>query len=222
MIRHLLYSNFSYLTVVLFGFALLMGGSVEGQTQIFVEDFEDATITYSPSVSEFTDESGDYFIRTNETNIGSAFTVSNIQDSYYFGAQDLDGEGATLPLFLNFDNIGIAGYSSLTFKVYLAEDDDGTNEDWDAADYVHIGYDIDNTGSYSELLWIESSAGTNTEPFLQREVIWIFKLSLISIQGMKTLPLTILKFMVLLPHQVQPSPTSHSHQLHPLAPMLSQ
>ncbi len=141
----------------------ITGGMAWGQTTINNVTFETAG-GYSTSISEFTDNYYDFFIRTNGSNIGSNYSVSNIQGSYFFGAEDIDGEGATLPVTLTIDDINISGYTNLQLKVYLAEDDDGTNQDWDAADYVHFDYDIDNSGSFTELLWIESSGSTNTEP----------------------------------------------------------
>jgi len=118
---------------------------------------------YTTSITEFTDGQYDYFIRTNGDNI-SGESFNNIHGSYYFAAQDIDGEGATLPVYLYINDINISGYTSLEFSIYLAEDDDGSNQDWDDQDYVHINYDIDNSGSYSNLLWVESSGGTNAAP----------------------------------------------------------
>lgn len=59
---------------------------------------------YTTSVAEFSDldpasiYSGyDYFLRTDGSDIGPNVAFTNRLGSYYFGAQDLDGEGATLP-----------------------------------------------------------------------------------------------------------------------------
>ena len=131
---------------------------------IWTLNFESAG-GYSTSITEFTDGYYDFFIRTDGSNIGSGFEVTNIQGSWYFAAEDIDGEGATLPVTLTIDDINISGYTGLSFYVFLAEDDatDG-NEDWDAADYVHIDYDIDNSGSFTNLIWVEAEDGTNTVP----------------------------------------------------------
>ena len=143
---------------------VVLAGFGYGQTTINTVDFETAG-GYTTSITEFTDGGNDFFIRTDGSNISGGYSVSNIQGSYFFGAQDIDGEGATLPVTLSIDDINISSYSSLQLKVYLAEDDDGTNQDWDGADYVHFEYDIDNSGSFSNLLWIESEiTGTNGEP----------------------------------------------------------
>lgn len=138
------------------------------QTVIYTLDFESAG-GYTTSISEFTDGGTDYFIRTDGSNItGESFT--NIQGSNWYGAQDIDGEGATLPVYLNINNVDITGYTNLQLRVYLAEDDDGSNQDWDASDYVHFDYDINNSGSWSNALWIENDGSTfNSAPFIDTD-----------------------------------------------------
>tara|TARA_R110002033_G_scaffold132578_1_gene172387 strand:- start:154 stop:2682 length:2529 start_codon:yes stop_codon:yes gene_type:complete len=157
----------AFLSVVSFGF---------GQTMLAQFNFETPG-GYSTSIPEFTDfvnpgtgtDGRDYFIRTDGTNT-RAETYTNKQGSYYFAAQDIDGEGATLPVYLLINNINISGYSNLEFRVHLAEDDaaDG-NENWDNTsannDYLHINHDIDNSGIFNNLLWIESNnTGLSNEP----------------------------------------------------------
>ena len=132
-------------------------------TDVWSLTFESAG-GYTTSITEFTDGSYDYFTRTDGTNVGLGVGITNMQGSYCFAAQDIDGTGAILPVTLTIDDVDISGYTGLNFSIYLAEDDDGSNQDWDAADYVHIDYDIDNSGSFSNLIHIESSGGTNTEP----------------------------------------------------------
>lgn len=142
-----------------------------GQTMLAQFDFESPG-GYTTSIPEFVTivnvNNNDYFIRTDGSDIINEDFL-NIQGSYYFTTQDTDGQGATIPVFLNIDDINISGYTNLEFRVHLAEDDDGTNEDWDNLDYVHFNYDIDNSGSFVELLWIEGSGGPNTEPLLDTD-----------------------------------------------------
>ena len=135
-----------------------------GQVTTIINVTFETTGGYSTSIAEFSDGSYDFFIRTDGSNIGTDYSVSNIQGSYYFAAEDIDGEGATLPVTLTINDVDISGYTDLKLKVYLAEDDDGSNQDWDEADYVHFDYDIGNSGSFSNLLWIESSGSSNAEP----------------------------------------------------------
>ena len=139
-----------------------------GQRKLAEITFETAG-GYTTSIPEFTDGAQDYFLRTDDSNVtGTLFT--NEQGSYFFGAQDIDGEGATLPLTFLLNNVNINGYTGIEFRVHLAEDDVGTtSQHWDNSDFVHFNYDIDNTGIYSNLLWIEGSGGTNTEPLIDTD-----------------------------------------------------
>lgn len=125
-----------------------------GAATLLFEDFEDASVLYTTSVPEFSDGDGDFFIRTDGSNIGSFVNYNNIQGSSYFAAMDLDGEGASLPLTMDFTS-DITGFSNLSFSALIAEDDDGTNEDWDLTDFVHIDYQIDGAG-FQNLLHFES------------------------------------------------------------------
>ncbi len=134
-----------------------------GTSTFYTLDFETAG-GYSTSVTEFTDGGGDYFTRTNGSDI-SGESFNDIQGSYYFGAQDIDGEGATLPVTLTIDDIDITSRTGLEFAIMIAEDDDGSNQDWDDVDYMHIEYNIDDNG-FNNLIWVESelSSGSNGEP----------------------------------------------------------
>lgn len=138
-----------------------------GQSKIAEVTFESPG-GYITNIPEFTDFSADYFIRTDGTNISTSFNLLNAQGSYYFGAEDLDGEGASLPVRLFINDINITNYSSLEFRVHLAENDSSdSNEDWDRPDYVHFNYDINNTGTFSNLLWLENDGSTfNTPAFI--------------------------------------------------------
>ncbi len=151
-------------------YAVLMLGAVQVGlgTDIWSLTFESSG-GYSTSIVEFTDNGTDYFKRTDGTDISSE-SFTSTQGSYYFAAQDIDGEGATLPVTLTIDDIDISGYTDLSFSVYIAEDDaSDSNEDWDAADYMHIEYDIGNTGSFSNLIWVESTGSTNTAPTIDTD-----------------------------------------------------
>jgi hypothetical protein len=133
---------------------LLIAASASADIVLF-EDFEDAAVCYTTSVPEFTDGSGDFFIRTDDSDNGAFVEYTGKQGDYYFAGMDLNGEGATLPLTMSFSGIDISGYTDLTFSSLFAEDDDGTSEDWDLSDYVHIDYQIDG-GGYQALIWFES------------------------------------------------------------------
>ena len=149
-------------------FITLISAYSFGQTIIYQENFETNTngINYNTSVSEFTDfvppstAGGDFFIRTDETNIASYYNITGQEGSYYFGAMDLDGEGATLPLTLSTIVIDVTDLTNIDFSILLAEDDD-INQDWDNADYVHITYSIDG-GASQNLIWVEGDETSGT------------------------------------------------------------
>ena len=128
---------------------------------IYSEGFEtDGNGTrYRTSVSEFTDGSGDFFARTDGSTIGSFYEVFGASGSFYFSAMDLDGEGGPAEVVLEIAGIDISGFTDLDFSILLAEDDDGTNEDYDDADYVLIEYQIDD-GGFENLLAVAAETGT--------------------------------------------------------------
>ena len=112
---------------VLLAFLLFIGyTSLKAQTPFHTLDFE-AAGGYTTSILEFTDGGGDFFIRTDGSDISSSIVYNNIIGTYIFAAMDIDGEGATLPVFLDIDDIDISGQTNLIFSVYLAEDDDADN-----------------------------------------------------------------------------------------------
>ncbi len=135
------------------------------QTVIYQESFEaDANGTnYNTSIPEFSDGGNDYFTRTDGSNIATNVEITGQDGAYFFGAQDLDGEGAVLPVSLTTVNADVSTLSSVDFVIDLAEDADGSNLDWDAADYVHIFYSLDG-GAEQNLLWIEADidSGSNS------------------------------------------------------------
>ncbi|RMG56906.1 MAG: hypothetical protein D6722_25670, partial [Bacteroidetes bacterium] len=148
---------------------LLLIGSWQmgwGQT-VFLLDFESAG-GYTTSIGESTDNGGDYFLRTDGSDISATFF--NIQGSSFFAAQDVDAAptagGATETLTIT--GINISGLTSLGFAVYLAEDDDGSNQDWDDNTSVIFQYRIDG-GTWTNVLAVEAVGGTNTEPALDTD-----------------------------------------------------
>ncbi len=148
----------------------LTGVTLQAQTTLWTESFEtDGNGTrYSTSISEFV-MGGDFFTRTDGSNLPSNYSIGSPDGSFYWAAADIDGQGATLPVSLTISGINISGYSNLQFSGLFAEDDDGNNQDWDEPDYVHIFYSIDG-GSEQNLLWIENDGSTfNSAPFVDTD-----------------------------------------------------
>ncbi len=149
---------------LLLGVFMAFGVLLFAQTQIYLLDFESSG-GYSTSQTEQSDGQYDYFTRTDGTNIDVNFT--DIQGSSFFAAQDLDADGMSSPAYLTINDININGYTSLELKIYLAEDDDGSDNDWDVSDFLHIDYDIDNSGTFSNGIWVENNGSTyNSAPFI--------------------------------------------------------
>ncbi len=128
-------------------------------------DFE-TNAGYTTSVAEFTASGGtDYFIRTDGSDI-SGEVFNNIQGSFYFAVQDTDGgPGAVDNLTLDMNQIDISSVTgNLAFSVFIAEDQAGDgNEDWDPDTSVRFAYSIDG-GAFQNLIAVEATGGTNTEP----------------------------------------------------------
>ncbi|MGF1514363.1 MAG: ExeM/NucH family extracellular endonuclease, partial [Elainellaceae cyanobacterium] len=119
---------------------------------------------------EFTDGSADFFTRTDGSNISGSYEVTGADGSFYFAAQDIDGEGAAPEQTLSFSGIDITNLTNLSVSALFAEDDssDG-NEDWDAPDFVKVEYQIDG-GGFSNVLAIENDGATfNTAPFIDTD-----------------------------------------------------
>lgn len=148
------------LTLLLFFVCLTV--ALTAQTTVLFEDFEDATITYTSSVPEAIGASNrDYFTRTDGSNISSTF--SNIQGTSFFAAQDIDGAVSGFTQSLFFSGIDISSASAFNFSMFIAEDDDGNNQDWDTNDHLRAFYSIDG-GQEILFFAVEGEGGTNTAP----------------------------------------------------------
>ncbi len=129
-------------------------------SQAFTEDFESGSSGYTSSVTECISGS-DYFSLTNDAGIPATFTGST---GNYFAAQDYDGcAGSSAPQTLTWSGISISGCTGLSLSIDVAEDDDGSNQDWDANSLLTIEVNIDG-GGYVNILQFAAVGGTNTEP----------------------------------------------------------
>lgn len=147
----------------------LVGLDVAHAMQLWLEDFEtDGNGSrYTTSVAEFSDGGGDLFTRADGSNIGSFVEYQNIQGSSFFAAMDLDGDGAAPEQTITFADQAIpAGTTQLVFRGLFAEDDDGTNQDWDTADFVHVQVALGSSSSFTTFLAFEADirSGFNGEP----------------------------------------------------------
>ena len=150
------------------------------QVTVLEEDFEDETVAYTTTTPEFTDDdvsSGrDFFIRTDGSNIASAYEVTGFGGTSYFAAQDIDGEGADATQSMMFTGIDVEGLTDLQVSFRLAEDDDGENQDWDVTEHFRVYasvYDVAVAGRQrgGEVLVfaVEDQGATNTEPLVDTD-----------------------------------------------------
>jgi hypothetical protein len=148
------------------GMCIAFLGTSYGQSQIFIEDFESAVngTDYSTSRPECSDETTDYFALITDGDVSASFT--NVQGSKYFAAQDVDGTNCSFSAddvdSLLITGIDISGNTGLELRVMIAEDDDGSNQDWDADTKVEFKYRIDEGAFQNGIAF--AATGTNTEP----------------------------------------------------------
>ncbi len=157
------YSKLIAFTIILFGSAQYSCAQLP-----WLEDFESGSggFSISPAGVTYSDGSGDYLTITDGSTISAAVVYTG-NATNYLAAQDLDGDGESNTQTLTWTGINISGCSSLSLSIDAAEDDDGSNQDWDATDYVHINYQIDG-GGWQNAIWFEAT-GTNTEPLLDTD-----------------------------------------------------
>ncbi|WP_411767234.1 T9SS type A sorting domain-containing protein [Winogradskyella sp. A3E31] len=143
-------------------FTILLSATSFGQTTVFSESFESGN-SGVPSIT-CNDGSGDFFTRTDGSDISSAYEVSGQDGSFFFAAQDIDatecGNGTDVQTLL-FDDIDISTFSNLTLALLLAEDapSDG-NFDWDGGDLFYVEVDYDNSGSFTKILQFATTASS--------------------------------------------------------------
>ncbi|MEP2935404.1 MAG: hypothetical protein ABJM06_06790 [Gilvibacter sp.] len=147
----------------------------------YQESFETdgAGVRYSLSNTQFIRVGfDDYFSRVQASDLAytpasEAATFTGSPDgTYFFAAQDIDGmAGYSSDQTLTITGIDITGGINLELDILIAEDDEGANEDWDAAnDSVIIEYQIDG-GGYQNLLAVEAdiATGSNSQPSLDTD-----------------------------------------------------
>lgn len=148
-------------------FTILISGLSFSQQIVWIEEFDtDGNGTrYTTTPSEFNDGATDFFGRiiggtATVPDVASSYTISSNEDGgYYFAAMDTDAEPPNADVCtLEFNDIDIAGFTNMTLVLDIAEDDDGTNEDWDDDSSFVVEIDYDNTGNFIELLRIEAKA----------------------------------------------------------------
>ncbi len=126
---------------------------------ILFEDFEDATITYSPNPTDSLADiaNNDYYGRVAFSALPADKVYANQQGSSFYGAHDIDGAlpTSTSTITLDWTGVNIAGFTNLDLSWFVAEDDDPGLEDWDSTDSVRISVQIDG-GGFTDVFAIEA------------------------------------------------------------------
>jgi len=141
----------------------LSAGSAFGQINVIDEDFNDVAVSYTPSTADFSDGSGDFFGRVDSDGISitSSYVVNGADDGY-FAAMDFDGAGSEQTL--TWSGLDVTGNTGVTFSIKLAEDDDGSDQDWDTGSVLALEVSYDGGSSWTPFFAVESASGTNSEP----------------------------------------------------------
>ncbi len=137
------------------GLGLLAEPSAEAEL-LFNETFSDDT-QFTSSSGLFSDGGFDYFgiAGTGTTDFGGGPDPSGLKaytgfDGTFLTGMDLDGEGAALPVQVEWAGIDISGRSGLEFSGQFAEFFDAPG-DIDFDDFVLVEYQIDG-GGYQPLI----------------------------------------------------------------------
>ncbi|WP_178990723.1 T9SS type A sorting domain-containing protein [Winogradskyella schleiferi] len=148
-------------------FTLMFGAFSFAQSSLFQDSFESGAPDASGTMSEMcTDGTGDFFTVTDGTNIASFYEVTGADGTFWLAAQDTDGtpECNSGIQTLEYDDIDISSGTNMTLAFIAAEDDDGSNQDWDANTLVYFEIDVNNSGSYTKIFQFAAAGATNTEP----------------------------------------------------------
>ncbi len=139
---------------------LLVTLGLNAQT-IVVHDFETSD-GYTRSQPDFTTGS-DYVGRMTNDSITPDFT--GFHGTYFFAAQDIDGQGGEPYDTTWIGPIDISSYDgAYIFKVLTGQAYASSNK-WDANDFVHIDYSFDGT-NYQPLIWLENDGSDYNAPTL--------------------------------------------------------
>ena len=152
-------------------FAAILSAGLAGQASadlITSVDFETPG-GFTTSIPEATDGFFDYFTTSDGSNIGGIY--NSPQGNSFFAAADTDAaEIGASPASLFINDINITDFTNLNVQLLAAEDDDGTNQDWDASDAFEIFASID--GGPSTLVFSIRNDGTgfNAEPLIDTDL----------------------------------------------------
>lgn len=129
-------------------------------SQVLNETF-DSNVGFVASTSFFSDGNGDYFGLAGGADEYGGDPVPSGLKMYsgfaggFLTGMDLDGEGASLPIVIDWVTLDITGLNTLLFSGEFAEFFDSPG-DIDASDFILIEYQIDG-GGFQKLLAFEGA-----------------------------------------------------------------
>lgn len=137
--------------------------------EVWSESFEtDGQGVRYTSTAEFTDGGGDYWMRTDGVGLPiSAGGYSAMDGTYFWAAEDVDGEGGTKEPELNVTGIDINGFSNLSFSGLFAAGNEGGPGagKYDSTDYMKVQYQIDGGGYVDGVCFnYENNGDSSNEP----------------------------------------------------------
>ncbi len=157
--------------LLLFSLGLFLVTNLNAQfaTYDFDDSTTDAVLSYSASCN---DNAADYFgsVCLNGGTCGSAVgggvVLTGGDGGTFFGAHDIDADPGCpgSPAIASLSGFDITGQTDIVLCFEVAEDDDGSNQDWDGGDDVLISASIDGGTSLNLIGFSSSTTGTNTEP----------------------------------------------------------
>jgi hypothetical protein len=164
--KHLFTLTFLITTFVSFAQETIIH-TLDFETQNTANSLYTLTDEVGTPLNEYSDSYNDYFIRTDGSDINGVYNTP--QGTYFFAGMDIDGEATNIgssdiPFDMTISDIDISQSQSLGVRILLAEDDDGSKQDWDSEDYFKIFYIVDG-GTKTEAFSVRAAgSGSNLEP----------------------------------------------------------
>jgi hypothetical protein len=164
--KHLFTFTFLITTFVSFAQETIIH-TLDFETQNTANSLYTLTDEVGTPLNEYSDSYNDYFIRTDGSDIRGVYNTP--QGTYFFAGMDINGEennigSSDIPFDMTISDIDISQSQSLGVRILLAEDDDGSKQDWDSEDYFKIFYIVDG-GTKTEAFSVRAAgSGSNLEP----------------------------------------------------------
>ena len=150
-------------------FAALSLFSPATNAAVLLNETFDNSAAFTTSTAFFADTFGDFFgISGSAADFGGAATPGGVKaytgfDDNILTGQDLDGEGATLPITIAWTGIDISGETGLSFSGDFAEFFDAPG-DIDAGDQLFVEAQIDGGGFLTILEFVPGSFTSTSGP----------------------------------------------------------